>query len=243
NPSIEAECVGSLIKGGVGGRLIDARSHAVLVVDADKNHRQAPHAGHVHALIENALLHCAVAKECERDGIFLQVFARQASTDNRWDTAAHDSVGPQMTECHVGNVHGAALAMAIAGFPAADFGHHLPGIGAAGEKDAMAAMMRRKRVLWLHGRTYTGGSSFFANGKMKHRTCRLATHEEFANAFFKGADAAHRSIEFEKIGVTRILHVRLRQTCLLQMFHDVRFNALTGALVWWYARQPRPLRG
>ncbi len=111
--------------------------------------------------------------------------------------------------------------MAIAGFLTANFRHHLPGIGTACQKDTMTAMMRRERVLRLHRSANTSCGCFFTNGKVKHRTSRLTAHKQFAHAFFKGADAPHRPVEFEKIRVTRILHVRLRQTCLLLLFHDV----------------------
>ena len=45
------------------GRLVDPRAHAVLVVDADEDDRQIPQRRHVHALVEDALLHCAVAEK------------------------------------------------------------------------------------------------------------------------------------------------------------------------------------
>jgi hypothetical protein len=58
----------------------------------------------------------------------------------------------------------------------------------------MAAMMGCESVLRLHSSTYTGSGCLFTNGKVKHRTRRLATYEQFTNAFFKGADTPHRPV-------------------------------------------------
>ncbi|MND47003.1 hypothetical protein D3C80_378890 [compost metagenome] len=221
NRTIEAECMGTLIKCRIGRCLIDARSHAILIVDADKHHRQTPESRHIHALVKNTLLHCTVAEKCERDRVLLEIFAGKTRANDRRNAAADNRISAKVAKCHIGNMHGTALAVAITGFLTADFSHHLLGISAARQKDTMAAMVRGERILWLHCRTNAGSGCLFANREMEHRTCRLTAYEQFAHAFFKGADAPHRPVEFEKIRVTRILHVRLRQTCLLHLFHDV----------------------
>ncbi len=121
---VEAEGLGPLLEGDVARRAIDARAHAVLVVDADEQDRQVPQGRHVHALVEDALLHRAVAEERDRDRVPLQPLVAEARPDHVGDAAAHDGIGAEVTESHVGDVHRTALAAAVTGLLAADLGHH-----------------------------------------------------------------------------------------------------------------------
>ncbi len=89
----EAERLGPKVEVGRTGRMIDARPHAVLIVDADEQHRQVPQRRHIHAFVENALLHRAVAEERDGDRIVLQPLRREPGADDVRDAAADDRVG------------------------------------------------------------------------------------------------------------------------------------------------------
>ncbi len=65
-----------------------------------------------------------------------------------------------MPERHIGNVHRAALAGAVAGGRTGDLGHHAVRVGPARHEYGMAAMMGGEGIAWLHGEaTPTAGPS------------------------------------------------------------------------------------
>ena len=58
------------------------------------------------------------------------------------DAAGDDAVGAEHADAEIGDVHGAALALAVAGLPAVELGHHALEVGALGDAVAVAAMRR-----------------------------------------------------------------------------------------------------
>ena len=121
-----------------------------------------------------------------------------AGADHRRDAAADDGVGAEMAELHVGDMHGAALAVAVAIHLAGDLGHHALGVGAAGEEDAVAAMVGGEGVLRLHRRAHARRRRLLADRQMQHGAGGLAAHEQFADALLEAADAPHGPIEIEQ---------------------------------------------
>ena len=88
--TIEPKGDGALVQIGVGGGAVDARSHAILIIDAAEDDRQFPQRRHVHGFIENALLRCAVAKKGDRDILETAIAIRHAGADGMRNAAADD---------------------------------------------------------------------------------------------------------------------------------------------------------
>jgi hypothetical protein len=110
------------------------------------------------------------------------------------DAAADDGIGAEMAEAHVGDVHRSALAATIAIGLARDLRQHPRRLGAARDKDAVAAMMGGEAVLGVHG-AHDAGDALLADGEMQHGACALRSHEQLADALLQRADATHVAIE------------------------------------------------
>ena len=133
---------------------------------------QLPQRRHVHRLIEDALLGGAVAEEGDRDMRQPAVAIGHAGPHHMGNAAADDGIGAEMAQPHVGDVHRAALAGAIAVGLAGDLRHHALGIGTAGDEDAVAAVMGGEAVALLH-RLADAGHRFLADRHVQHRARRL----------------------------------------------------------------------
>ena len=192
--AIEPESTSALVECEIGGGAIDPRAHAILVVDADENHRQRPQRRQVHALVEDALLHGAVAIEGDRDARLFLALVGEGGSDRMRDAASDDGIGAEMAEAHVGDVHRSALAAAIAVGLAGDLRQHARRLGPARHEDAVAAMMGGEAVLRVHGAD-DAGYALFADREMQHRAGALRPHEQLADPLLQRADATHVAVK------------------------------------------------
>src|SRR5262249_59529038 len=86
----------------------------------------------------------------------LHLSGKAGPGDDR-DPAGDDPVGPEHADAEIGDVHRAALALAIAGLPAVELGHHAVEVGALGDAVAVAAMGRDDPVAEIEGRADADG--------------------------------------------------------------------------------------
>src|SRR5665811_2073823 len=91
-----------------------AGGDAVEVVLAHEDDGEVPHGRHVDSLVEGAAVGCSVAEEADHDLVRALVLARECRTRADGDSAPDYAVGPQDTEIEVGDMHRAALALAVA---------------------------------------------------------------------------------------------------------------------------------
>ena len=99
----------------VAHHLRDVRAGAVEVVLADEDHRQVPDGGHVHAFVERALGHRAVAEETGDHLVALLHLEGQRHAGGHGNAAGDDGDAGDHALGHVAHVHAAALALAAAG--------------------------------------------------------------------------------------------------------------------------------
>ena len=92
--------------------------------------------------MERPGIRCAIAEKRHRDPALAFHLRRQAGAGDDRDPAGDDAVGAEHADAEIGDVHRAALALAIAGLPAVELGHHAVEIGALGDAMAVAAMRR-----------------------------------------------------------------------------------------------------
>src|SRR5437660_1074901 len=123
-----------------GGGLRVVRVLVVEVVLADVDDGQAPQRGHVHRLVQQALAERAVAEEADGHLVGAAPAGGHRRSGGDAGAAADDRVGAQVAALLVGDVHGAALAPAVAGLPAQQLGEHAVHGRALGQAVAVAAV-------------------------------------------------------------------------------------------------------
>src|SRR4029453_7003962 len=107
-----------------GGRFRKMGVLVVAVVLTREDHRQLPELCEIELFVEEALPQRAFAEEADRDAILLEILRRKRCTSRDAGAAADDGVRPEVAGCRVGDVHRAALALAVAGFLAEQFSEH-----------------------------------------------------------------------------------------------------------------------
>ena len=137
---------GEAVGSGTIGQVLQLRvvglrvRHAVVVVLADVDGGQFPDGGEVEGLVEGAPVGGAVAEEGDRDLLLPPVFDGERRAGADVDRRPHDPVGPQHPVGHVGDVHGAALAVAVAVDAPVELGEHALRVAAPGQQVAVAAV-------------------------------------------------------------------------------------------------------
>ena len=147
---------------------------------------------------------CAVAEECDGDLAVLAELGAESRAGGDGDAGADDAVGAQVAEFDVGDVHGAALAAAVAGGTAEEFGHHLVHARALGNAVAVAAVGAGDEVAVVQGGADAGGGGFLPDVEVQG-AAHLGRAEGFFGGFFEAADAPHDPVDPAKLVVGELL--------------------------------------
>jgi hypothetical protein len=192
--------------GDVDDRLVVRlrRVLAVAVVLAHEYDRQLVQPRHVRSLVEGAFVACAVAEERARHVRGLAELAGKGSADRDRRATAHDAVGAEHAEVHVRDVHAAALALAVAGRLAEQFGEHAVEGAALGDQMAVAAVRAGDPVLVRQMHHDAGCDGFLAHVQVQGAR-DLAVLHELAGGFLEQADAHHAPVHVEQ-GLVRNLY-------------------------------------
>ena len=105
----------------------EVRVLVVAVVLADEDHGQLPQLRQVHLLVQEPLPQRAFAEEAHGHAAVLQVLGGIGRARGDAGAPTHDGVGAQVAGAGVGDVHRAALALAVARFLAQQFREHQVG--------------------------------------------------------------------------------------------------------------------
>ena len=100
--------------------------------------------------------------------------------------------------CHISDVHGTALALAVAGLLAEQLSHAPLGIHAAGDGMTMAAVGGSEKVLFFNRGKCAGRSGLLANAQMDV-TCQHTFGEAFCGMLFKLPDPYHGAVETQQL--------------------------------------------
>ena len=180
------------VAGGAVGR---GGGPAVHLVDEDD--RQFPRGSGVHGLVERTAVAGAVAEEHHGHLIGLQdILEGQSRAGGQIVAAAHDAVGAQHADGEIGDVHGAAAALAQARLLAEDLRHHAVDIGALGHAVTMAAVGGFNHIVITQSGAHAGGDGFLTDVGVGEAG-DLAGEEVVLDALLKLADRAHRLIELD----------------------------------------------
>src|SRR6266850_2136564 len=184
--------VGSRMGRDVDARMLDADRivRRVLVVLTDEHDGELPDRGDVQRLVELALGGGAIPKEAHGHGALALELAGESGAARDGQPSAHDPVGAQHTDREVRDVHGAALALAIAVDPAEQLGEHPANVGALGDAVPVTPVGARHAIRHGQMRADTDGHGLLAHVGM-HRAVDLAGEPQLDGPLVELADQDH----------------------------------------------------
>src|SRR5947209_17064429 len=99
-----------------GGSLRIVGVLVIMVVFAHVDDREFPQRGHIHHFVQHALAKRAITKEADRHLVAAAHLARHSSSGSKARASPDDGIRAEVTGVLVSDMHGAALAVAIASF-------------------------------------------------------------------------------------------------------------------------------
>ena len=134
-----AAAIGQILRRASG---LPADRQRELVVLADEHDGQLPCRGEVHGLVRGTLAGAPVPEEDDRrPGPVRRSLAVSAAPQACGSAGADDAVAAEDVESQVGDVHGAAEALAVSGALAEHLRHHPAEVGAPCDQVPVAAVM------------------------------------------------------------------------------------------------------
>jgi hypothetical protein len=209
-----AEAGGAVGDVVAGHRPVRGGSLGIAVVLGDEDARQVPYRGQVHRLEHRALVGAAVAEEGHRHAPAALELGSQRGTGGERRAGTDDTVGAEHALLQVGDVHGAALALADAGLLAIDLGHHPVYVHTLGDAVAMAAVGGGDAILVGEVRHDAGGGCLLA-GIEVDESGDLAGGELHVEPFFEGTDGAHDPVGMQQLVSGQVSgHIVFLRGCL-----------------------------
>ena len=185
-----AERLGARRRAGPAGHRLGACRGGEGVVLADEQHRQVEDPRPVQPLQEGSAIDGAVAEDTADDAPLAPEAHRMGRARGDVDVGADDPVRPQHPDREVGNVHGAALAAAIAALAPEELAHHGSSRRALLQRVAVAAMGGQQQVLARKAADRAHRAGFLPDGGVDR-----AQHQPFLKRgdglLLEGADAMH----------------------------------------------------
>src|SRR5205823_8011531 len=96
----------------------------------------------IEALVEWPSVRGAIPEERDRHASLAFHLRCQAGAGDDCNPSGDDAIGAEHADPEIGDVHRAAFALAVAGLPAIELGHHAVEVGTLGDAVAVAAMRR-----------------------------------------------------------------------------------------------------
>ena len=181
---------GFLIHVGHGRGFVDRYAHAILVVLAQKDHRQFPQRGQVQALVELAVVGAAVAEEDHYHPVFFGALRGQCQPYGDRQVPGDDGITAPEVLADVGKVHRTAASLIYAGFFAVQFRHQALRIQSAHDGMPVIAIMRHDVILRAQRMNCAHGDGFLADVEMQE-AADFALLIRSARLFFKAPDQRH----------------------------------------------------
>ncbi len=124
--------------------------NTVVIIFAEENNRQLPCRRHVNRLMECPLIGCTVAKEAQRHMLVPFYFRCQRGTRRNGYARAYNTICAKAVQpFHIGNVHGAAFALAVTCFFAEQLRKHFVHIRTLRNAVPMPAVGRSHIVVFF----------------------------------------------------------------------------------------------
>jgi hypothetical protein len=148
--------------------------------------------------MESPAVGCPVTEETDSYLVGLFDHGGHSGAHGYVITAAYDAVGPQHAHRKIGDMHGTALALAVAGSLAEKLGHHPVYLGTLGYGMAMSSMGGRDPILLGQIGHNPRRDSFLTNVKV-YETRDSPVEEKLLNPGLESADSHHCSQETQLV--------------------------------------------
>ncbi len=153
--------------------------------------------------MERAFVDAPSPKNATATFLVLRNFCGERRADRDRRTAADDAVRAEHAELHVGDVHAAALAFAVAGRAAEQLGEHAVELAALGDEVTVAAVRAGDLVVARQVHHHAGGDRLLPDIEVQG-TRNLAGFHQLSGLFFEDADADHAAVDIEQDFVVRL---------------------------------------
>src|SRR6266849_2046940 len=131
-----------------------------------------------------------IPEKRHRDTALAFHLRREAGAGDDRDPAGDDAVGAEHADAEIGDVHRAALALAVAGLPAVELGHHAVEVRTLGDAVAVATMRRDDPVAAVERGTDADSDRLLTDVAV-HHTVDLAGEIVGRGALLEMADRQH----------------------------------------------------
>ena len=139
----------------------------------------------------------AIAEESHGHAVASLQLGGQGRAGGQGKSGSHDAVGSQHTHAEVGDVHRAALAVAVAVGAAEELRHHPVDAGAFGDGVAVAAVGAGYSIGDPQSRAHSNRHRFLADVGVDHSR-NITLVELFHRPPVEGADGDHLPVHFQQ---------------------------------------------
>src|SRR5215831_635813 len=133
-----------------------------MVVFTDEKSGKFPNGSEIEGAVEGAFIGGPIPKEGYRHPITLRQLGSERSASSNRHASTHDPVGTEHADAEIGNMHGAALAVAITVTAPKQLGHHEFQVGALGDGMSVPTVRADDLVVPAQGSTDTHRDGFLA---------------------------------------------------------------------------------
>jgi hypothetical protein len=147
----------------------------------------------IQLLVEEPLAERAFPEEADGDATVLEVLRRVRGSGGDAGAAAHDRIRAEVARGRIGDVHRAALALAVADLLAEQLREHQLRIGALGQAVPVAAVRARDVVVLPERLAHPDGNGLLADVEMRqarHQRARV----QVVDALLEQANRHHLAI-------------------------------------------------
>ncbi len=174
-----------------------AERHAVLIVLADINDRQAPDGRHVDRFVKRSFVQRSVAKETDDNPAFVSKLERYTGSGRDGDPAADDTVGTEIAAGEIGYVHAATFAATVTGFLPEQLCHHFLQIYAFPDCMPVTTVSAGHEVLVVEVCERADRGRLFTAVQVS-RSVHHTPGKEIGYLIFKRSDMVHFHVHIEQ---------------------------------------------
>ena len=164
-----------------------------LIVLADEDDRKLPRGSQVHRLVRCSLAGRPIPEERECRLARRPELRREPRTTGMRKPGSDDPVATEDVQRHVGDVHRAPEALAVAGPPTEHLGHHPADIGSGSDQMAVRAVVADEVVAFPHHARRPDGDRLLADAAVR-RPDDHALLEELGSPFLEHANQQHQAV-------------------------------------------------
>ena len=188
---------GSQIRGI--GHTVNLGRDAIAVVLNEPDHGQMPSGSHVQRLMEGAFIGSTITEAAYADGVVTHDLGSQSTAGGDELASTDDAVSAQMVHLlHVSDVHGTALALAVAGDLAEQLSHCQLGVCASGDRVAMTTMGGGEIISGFDGCEGACFGGLLTDAQM-NVACQHALGEAVCCVLFKCTNPNHGPVKLHQL--------------------------------------------